>query len=38
MRKLIKILQSKIFITALLMFIQIAVLFVFFISLANNFV
>ncbi len=38
MRKLLNILQSKIFITVFLMLIQLVVLFVFFISLANSFV
>lgn len=37
MRKIIKLLQSKIIITALLALIQLAVLFVFFIFLANQF-
>lgn len=38
MRKIIKLLQSKIFITAFLAFIQLVVLFVFFGLLANKFV
>ena len=38
MRRIFKLLGSKIFITALLVLIQLSVLFVFFIFLANKFV